>query len=202
MADDVRAILDAEGWSTAHIVGHSLGGLIALEFAISHPKRVCSLSLMCTFANGRDAAPLTLRMAWAGLRSRVGTRRMRREGFLKLLMPPPSPTGREAEALAERLAPLFGHDIADQPPIVNAQLRAMRATDTTLRLGELAGIPTLVVVGAHDPISPPKLGKVLATGIPGAKYVEYADASHGLPIQWADRVNVLLREHIGTKATG
>jgi pimeloyl-ACP methyl ester carboxylesterase len=196
MADDSLAILDAEGWASAHIVGHSLGGLVALALAQAAPGRVRSLSLLCTFAGGRDAAPLTLRMAWAGCRARIGTRRMRRRGFLRLVMPPPALFGAEADALAERLRPLFGHDLADQPAIVSSQLRAMRAADTTPRLGELAGIPTLVVSGAHDPIAPPASGRALAAGIPGARYVEYPDASHGLPIHRAERVNALLSQHL------
>jgi pimeloyl-ACP methyl ester carboxylesterase len=196
MADDARAVLDATGWESAHVVGHSLGGLVAVFLALAHCRRVRSLTLMCTFADGRAVAPLTPRMIWAGMRSKVGTRRMRRRGFLQLLLPPGAVMGAEADALAERLAPLFGHDLADSPPIVNDQLKAMRAVDATPRLGELAGVPTLVMAGTHDPIAPPKLGRALADGTPGAKFVEYADASHGLPIQWPDRVNARLEEHL------
>lgn len=94
---------------------------------------------------------------------------MRRRGFLQLLLPPGAMTAAERDALAERLAPLFGHDLADTPPVVNDQLKAMRAADATPRLGELAGIPTLVMCGTHDPIAPPTLGKALATGIPGGE---------------------------------
>lgn len=54
--------------------------------------------------------------------------------------------------------------------------------------------PLLVLCGAHDPIAPPTLGGALASGIPGAKFIEYADASHGLPIQWPERVNAKLEE--------
>jgi aminoacrylate hydrolase len=194
MADDARAVLDAEGWESAHVVGHSLGGLVALRFALSARERVRSLSLLCTFAGGRAAAPLSRRMLWLGLRSRVGTRRMRRRGFLRLVLPP----GAEAddEALAESMAELFGHDLADQPPIVSAQLRAMRGAETSARLGELAGVPALVVSAAHDPIAPPGAGRALAAAIPGARYIEAPDASHGLPITHAAWVNRLLDEHL------
>ena len=112
-----------------------------------------------------------------------------------MVMPPPTLPKKDADALAEKLAPLFGHDLADQPAVVNAQLKAMRASDTTARLSELATVPTLVMTGAYDPIAPPSAGRALAAGIPGARYVEHADASHGLPIQWADRVNAQLAEY-------
>jgi pimeloyl-ACP methyl ester carboxylesterase len=198
LADDARAIMDAQRWTSAHIVGHSLGGLIAIAFALASTSRIKSLSLLCTFADGRSAAPLTLRMLWAGCRARIGTRRMRRHGFLRLVMPTQAVAEGDADQLADDLAPLFGHDLADQPAVVPAQLRAMRGADTTRRLEELASTPTLIVSGAHDPIAPPSLGRELAAGIPGSRYVEYADASHGLPIQWSERVNALLEEHLAS----
>ena len=196
MAEDAAALLDAEGWEAVHVVGHSLGGLVALHLALSARKRIQSLALLCTFAGGRDAAPPTARMIWLGLRSRVGTRRMRRRGFLQLVMPPGAADDADPEELAERLASLFGHDLADQPPVVNPQLAAMRAYDATPRLGELAGLPTLVVSAVHDPIAPPRAGRVLAAGIPGARYVEMPDASHGVPIHRAGEINALLLDHL------
>ncbi len=196
MAEDARAVMDAEGWTSAHLVGHSLGGLVALRLALDARERARSLALLCTFARGRDATRLTGRMLWLGLRSRVGTRRMRRNAFLQIVMPPSALAGADRDALAASLEPLFGHDIADQPPVAMKQLAAMRGYDATPRLGELAGTPTLVVSAAHDPIAPPSSGRALAAAIPGARYVEFADASHGLPIQRADEVNALLLAHL------
>ncbi|MBA4191872.1 MAG: alpha/beta hydrolase [Planctomycetaceae bacterium] len=189
MAEDARAVLDAESIPAAHVVGHSLGGLVALRLALDAPERVRSLSLLCTFTGSRTAAPLTLRMMWLGLRARVGTRSMRRRGFLRLVLAP------GATANADALAELFGHDLADQPPVVAAQLRALRACDLSDQLAQLASLPTLVVNAAHDPIAPPRAGRALRDGLKGARYVEIPDASHGLPITHAARVNGLLREH-------
>lgn len=190
MADDARAVLDAERVAAAHVVGHSLGGPVALQLALETPERVRSLTLLCTFTGSRTAAPLTLRLAWYGLRSRVGTRRMRRRGFLRLVLPP------GATGDPDELAALFGHDLADQPPVVGAQLRAMRAVDLTDRLEELAQLPALVVAAAHDPIAPPGAGRALRGGLARAHYVEVAEASHGLPITHAAQVNRLLHEHL------
>ncbi len=196
MADDALALMDAQGWESAHVIGHSMGGLIALELALRAPQRARSLALLCTFARGADATALTPRMFWLGLRTRVGSRRQRRRAFLEFVMPPAALVQADRDALADRLAPLFGHDLADQPPIVMKQLSAMRPYDATPRLRELAGIPTLVVSAAHDPIARPAFGQAIAEGIPGARYVEFADASHGVPIQMADRVNRLLFTHL------
>lgn len=194
MADDALAVIDALAWHEAHVVGHSLGGLVAQELALRARSRVRSLALLCTFARGRSAGT-SLRMMLLGLRSRVGTVRMRRRAFLEMIFAPSALAGVDREALAARLAPLFGHDLAGQPPIAWQQLAALRAHDTTPRLRELAGLPTLVLSARHDPIAPPALGRALAEGIPGARHVELADASHGAPIQCAGELNALLRAH-------
>lgn len=196
MAEDARAVMDAVGWESAHIVGHSLGGLVAVALALEHRPRVRSLSLLCTFADGKAVAPLTPRMIWLGLRALVGTRRMRRRGFLRLVMPKEALRREDPDELAARLADLFGHDLAVQPRASGRQLAAMRATNLVPRLGELAGVPTLVLSGARDLIAPPTLGRQLAAGIPGARYEEFADAAHGLPIQFPERTNDLLRGHL------
>ncbi|HEX8536379.1 MAG TPA: alpha/beta fold hydrolase [Cystobacter sp.] len=196
MAEDVRALMDAQGWDSAHVVGHSLGGLIAQHLALSERARVRSLSLLCTFARGRHVTVPSARMMWLGLRSRVGPRAWRRRAFLRMVMPPDALLQEDPEALAGRLAHLFGHDLADSPPVAMRQMAAMGAYDSTPRLQELAGLPTLVVSATEDPIAPPRLGRVLGEGIPGARYVEVPGASHGVTIQHAGRINTLLREHL------
>jgi pimeloyl-ACP methyl ester carboxylesterase len=194
MARDAIAVLDAARIPAAHVAGHSLGGVVALQMAIDAPARVRSLSLLCTFSGGKTAAPPTPRLIWVGARTRIGTKTMRRKAFLELVMPP-GPIA-DVDRVARTIAGLFGHDLADQPPIAADQLRALRQSDTTPRLSELPRIPVVVVTGRHDPIAPPSAGKALADGISGARYVEVADASHGLPISHAALTNRLLREHL------
>lgn len=196
MAEDAEALMDAEGWASAHVVGHSLGGPIALELALRARGRVRSLSLLCTFADGRQAGRPTPRMLWVGLRTQVGTRRQRRRAFLELVMPPSLLARGDRDALAAHLAQVFGRDLGVAPGVQGAQLAAMRAYDAGPRLGELAGLPSLVVSAAHDPIAPPAAGRALAAGIPGARYIEVAEASHGLPIQCAGAVNAMLEAHL------
>ena len=196
MAEDATAIMDALGWTSAHVVGHSLGGLVALHLALSARARVRSLALLCTFARGRDGTPLAP-VLWTGLRTKIGTRRQRRRALLELVMPPGILRTADRDALAERLAPLFGHDLAIEPPVTMSQLGAMRAYDGTPRLSQLDGLPTLVVSAAHDRIASPAAGRALASGIRGARYVELPHAAHGATIQCAADVNALLIEHLG-----
>jgi 3-oxoadipate enol-lactonase len=196
MADDAIALMNAMGWTDAHLVGHSLGGLVALYVAKRAPERVRSLTLLCTFASGEVPTKLTPWMLAIGLRTRVGTRRMRRHAFLRLVAPHDALAGVDPDAMAAHLADLFGRDLADSPPVVMRQLHAMADADATPFLHGLAGIPTLVVSAAHDRIAPPHAGRALAAGIPGARYVELEDASHGVTIHQADRINALLLAHL------
>lgn len=200
MAEDALVLMDAQGWDSAHLVGHSLGGLVALHLALNARTRVRSLSLLCTFARGREATRLSWEMFWLGLRTYLGTRRMRRRAFTQFVLPPELPGDRDA--WAERLAPIFGHDLADHPPAVMKQMAAMRAYDATPHLHQLAGLPTLVVGARHDRIARPDVVRALASGIPGCRLVEFGDAAHGVTIQCADRINALLDEHFSLIESG
>jgi aminoacrylate hydrolase len=198
MAADAAAILDAEGIDRCHLVGHSMGGLIALAFALGAPARVLTLSLLCTFADGAGPTRPTLRMIALGVPTRIGTRRSRRLAMQRMLFPDAWLRQVDRAALAEALNVLFGRDLGEAPPIVSEQLKVMGRYDATSRLSTLAGVPTLVVSGRHDPIAPPAYGRAIAAGIPGARYVEFEDASHALTIQQPDRVNALLLEQLAS----
>jgi pimeloyl-ACP methyl ester carboxylesterase len=195
MAADAIAILDAERIVRCHVAGHSMGGVIAQALALQAPERVASLSLLCTFARGRDAMAMTPTLLWLGLRTRLGSRAMRRRAFLELVAPESRLDKGAADRLAASLAPLFGHDLADQPPIAMQQLRATSRYDAFDRLGSLAPIPTLVASAELDHIARPPSGRALARAIPGARYVELAGVGHGVPLRQPALVNGLLRQH-------
>lgn len=195
MAEDTLRVMDAVGFESAHLVGHSMGGSIAVECALIARHRVRSLSLLCTFAVGKDATRLTGKMVWIGLRTSIGPARSRRRAFLELVLAPDDLSLPERDVLARELEPLFGHDLARRPPIAMKQLAALRAYDPSDRIAELAGIPCLVASATYDPIAPPDTGRRLASAIPGARYVEFPEHSHGVVIRDAARVNALLREH-------
>jgi pimeloyl-ACP methyl ester carboxylesterase len=198
LAADALAVADAAGVGRFHLAGHSMGGVIAQAVALAAPERIKSLALLCTFAHGRQAARLTPALLLTMLRMRLGTRPMRRTAFLSLVMPPlalASLTPAERARHAAKLHLLFGHDLAEQPPIVMKQLRATARYDAFPRLAELGRIPTLVVAGRHDRIARPEYGRALSAAIPGARYVELKDGGHGLTIQLAARTNDLLAAH-------
>ena len=201
MAADALAVADAEDAGCFDVVGHSMGGIIAQEVALSAPSRVRSLSLLCTFARGAQGARLSWDLLVAGLRSRLGPRSARRRAFVELVMTREYLARVDRSALDATLSDLFGRDLADQPAIVVPQLKAMSRYDALDRLPSLAPIPTLVVSATHDRIALPAFGRQLAAAIPGARYVEIADAGHAAPIQCADRVNALLAGHLAVEGS-
>jgi pimeloyl-ACP methyl ester carboxylesterase len=196
LAADTLALMDAAGMDDVHLVGHSLGSLVCLQVAATAPERVRSLALLCAFAVGADATRLTPWLAWVGARMTLGTRASRRRGFLAMIYPPEALAGGDADAVARRLEPYFGGDLAVRPPGVAAQLEAMRAFDARPLLPRLAGVPTLVLSAARDRVAPPALGRALADGIPGARYREVAGAAHGVVLQKPREVNEALRSHV------
>jgi pimeloyl-ACP methyl ester carboxylesterase len=197
LASDVLALMDAQAWRSAHLVGHSLGALVVLEVAAAAPSRARSLALLCSVARGRDATRFTVPVARVGVAATFGSPRARRHAFLRLVLSPSARRGADLDALAEALRPRFGHDLAEQPDVVDAQLAALRGYDARPRMARLPAVPTLVVSAEHDPIAPPRFGRRLASAIPGARFACVPDAAHGVTLQRADEITALLTEHLG-----
>lgn len=195
MAADVAALMDDLGWDSAHIVAHSFGGMIAMQLALSERRRVRSLALLCSFARGAGAAEFSFWLMWILARLRLGSRALRRRAFQELVLPEGHPELHSA-AMSQRLSNIVGHDIADAPPIVSEQIGVMRKADLTPRLAGLAGIPTLVVNGEKDRLARPELGRALAAGIPGARYVEVAGVGHSFPVTEPKRCAALILSHL------
>jgi pimeloyl-ACP methyl ester carboxylesterase len=196
MAEDVLALMDAQGWQSAHLVGHSMGGLIAQYVARRAPARVRSLALLCTFANGKAPSRLTPWLVRVGLRTRIGTRRMRQRAFMEMVLTHDELAAVDPDAMAKKLGTLFDRDLSESPPILMQQVKTMARADARPFLSELAGIPTLVASAEHDRIATPASGRELAQGIPGARYVELSGTAHAMTITRATEVNALLMEHL------
>src|SRR5215813_11184143 len=161
MAADALALITAMGWESAHVVGHSLGGVIAQQLALDAPERVKSLSLLCTFSKGAEGGRITPSIVWMGLRTRLGTRAMRRRAFLRMLFPAEFLANACTDKLAATLAPMIGRDLADSPPILMKQVKALAKHDCTAQLHKLSGIPTVVVSAEKDPIALTYFGQLL-----------------------------------------
>ena len=188
MADDVAAVLHAAGEPRAHVVGFSMGGMIAQQFALDHPRRVLSLALLGTHSGNlwaTQAAPRVQRLLFAkdGISAEQSLHAMRPYTY--------------AAATSDAL---FGEDalvrLANQPTLrgYHAQLYALLGWQAYLLLPQLR-MPTLVMHGLQDALIPPQNGRVTASRIPGARLVELDGASHWLTTDQTGRCVAELRSH-------
>jgi pimeloyl-ACP methyl ester carboxylesterase len=191
MAADSVGILDALGVGAAHIVGASMGGMIAQLIAIHHPERVLSLTSMMSTAGGPNVVQAEPAVGAALLAPPGQTREERVEHSLsnrRLIfgtgMPFDEPRAlRKAERAVDRcFYPDGGY----------RQLAAVfAAPDRTAALGKLS-IPTLVIHGENDPLVPPANGLQTAAALPDARLIMIPGLGHALPEQiWPRLVDAI-----------
>jgi 3-oxoadipate enol-lactonase len=185
MADDTAGLMEAIGIKEAHVLGLSLGGFIAQELAIKHPKRVKSL-VLATAAACMPPRTKHVESTWAAAAKEGITRRT----LLNLQAPflftddlfqTPDLLTMFAEGMAANPYPPPPHGFA-------RQVEACVEHDTRGRLGRIAA-PTLVLVGREDVLLPVRLSEELASGIPNAKLVVLEGGGHGFNGEIADRFN-------------
>ena len=174
MAADVVAVLDRAGIRRAHVLGASLGGMVAQELAVDHPERVDALVLVSTtpgwpFAYPMPAASLRLIAAAGGMTREVALRR-HVENALS------APGGEHQAGLADRLVELQ-HARPAAPGAWRAQAAAGARYAGQLRQTRIRA-RTLVLQGAADTVVDPRNGKLLADRVPGAQLVIFPELGH------------------------
>ena len=187
MADDVLGLLDALGIDAAHVVGLSMGGMIAFQMAVNRPERVRSLVIV-------NSAPALVAHTW-GERLRI----WQRLALARLFKP-----ARTAHFLGPRLFPkpeqaelreVFIAQWAQNDP--QAYLAAMRALVGWSVLDRVAAIrcPTLVISGDRD-YTPAAAKEEYTALIPNARLVIMEDSGHATPIDQAERFNACVLEFL------
>ena len=170
MAADVLAVLDAAGEESAHVVGVSMGGLVAQEIGLSAPGRARSLVLGCTHAGAATAEWDREALALLADRGNL-TPRESAERSIPFNYAEGTPRERIEEDWAVRL-PLAATAAGYQ-----AQANGTSAWSGLERLPSLR-IPTLVVHGEQDRLVPVANGRRIAKAVPGAELTVLADANH------------------------
>lgn len=185
LADDAAALLGALGIARAHVVGISLGGFTALQFALRHAELLEKLVLVSTSAGGRahvPASPEILAMLTPATEMEIGERAI---GSYSRLMAAEY-VAAHPEAL-ERIAETARYR-PQRPAAYLRQLRASLAHDVVDALQQISA-PTLVIHGDADPLIPPANGAYLAAHIPGARHTVYQGVGHIPIVERADDFN-------------
>jgi pimeloyl-ACP methyl ester carboxylesterase len=180
MAADTVGLLDHLGIEAAHVVGMSMGGMIAQQVAISYPERVVSLTSLASHIGGEDVVPPTSEAA-------------------AIFVGPPSRTREEAvaKAIADRRVigspgfPFDEDDIADTAGVAYdrcyapegrmRQIVAIRSAPGRCEALGSVRVPTLVIHGSDDPLVPVENGRRTAEAIPGAELFVIPGMGHDTP---------------------
>lgn len=174
MVADVVCVMDAAGLERAHVMGSSMGGIIAQHLALEHRERVASLLLASTTAAARRGAPPWRLLGAGAARSWLGAERSAE--LLAASLYAPSTVRDRPEVVAEDSA----HQRVPPPRTLMAQLLAVAGHDTLARLGELAGLGVTVLHGRQDAVVPAARAHELAAAIPGAELVLLPACGHVL----------------------
>jgi 3-oxoadipate enol-lactonase len=175
LADDTKALVDALGLTGFHMVGVSMGGMVAQEYALAHLEDLKSLVLACTYA---APGPFCSRMfsMWADLASEMGVPFVMRDVALWAFTVPFFEE--REEELKEFEAELATLSMPTEAYL--SQLSAIRTHDATDRLGGVSA-PTLVLAGEDDILIPVPLSRRLQEAVPGS---EWATTKGGHACLW------------------
>jgi len=197
MAEDAVGLLGTLEIDSAHVLGISMGGMIAQELALAHPELIRTLTLGCTYCGGEGsslASPDVGRRLSEAMRSgdrklaiRAGWEINVSSAFLES----------DTDAYAAFLA--IAEQRAVAVPVIMAQAMAIASHDTQARLGELT-MPVLVIHGTEDQMLPVDNGRLISSLIPGS-HLEILDGVGHLFFWERPQVSAeLIRAHASVPA--
>jgi pimeloyl-ACP methyl ester carboxylesterase len=196
MADDVLETLDALKITEPFVLGGlSMGGYVALSIAVRQPKRIRGLILMDTRATADTAETARVREDLARQVEISGSVESVVEAMLPVLFAPAT-RARHADLIARVGDRMF----QTNPRGVVGTLRGLaRRPDRTGDLGRIT-VPSLVLVGEDDAITPPDASRKLAEAVPGARFVTIPDAGHLAPLENPTASNAAILQFLGELA--
>ena len=194
MADDLAGLLDALGIQRSHLLGLSMGGMIALEFALRHGDRLDRLVLAGTGAAPARSAVDPIQI-WSWVKANDATGEVfGGQQFVSLFS---TAFLRNHEAVRDTAELLASNPYPMSPEAYGRQADAYRQFDALDRLAAITA-PTLVVVGEQDLLTPPWIAREVAEAIPGARFevIRGDGSSHLVPIECPDEFNRLVLDFL------
>ncbi len=187
LADDFAALLDIGKFERTHFVGLSIGAMIGETLAIRYGAKLASMLLCDT----QPSAPATARAGWSAPLAMIRQSNSLtpvRGGMMRAWLSDAFKARNPA-----RWAQIESTLLATTPAGFEGCVEAMSDFDVTADLPSVR-IPTLVVCGAADPMTPPSENRRLAALIPGARYEEIPDARHFANVEQPETFNRILAE--------
>jgi len=179
MADDTIGLLDGLGIAKAHVLGLSLGGMIAQVAALKYPDRLVSLtSMMSATGSRREFTPTPSAMTALMKKAPTDRDAYIENRLIKLRQVGASLTAQDEDD--SRATAKLAFDRGLHPQGVARQMAAMFASGSRYEQLKSLAIPSLVIHGRKDPLAHVRGGRRTARAIPGAKYVEIAEMGHHL----------------------
>jgi 3-oxoadipate enol-lactonase len=191
LADDALAVIDAAGFETAHVLGISMGGMVAQQVALKAPERLRTLTLGCTYPGGEgsaliapeDAGPLLEAMGSGNLDTVI-------RAMYEINLSP----GFRADPSHFDAFKAMATSLPARQQTVQLQIQAVGGHDTQARLGEITA-PTLVIHGTEDRMLPVVNGRLIASLIPGAQLEIFDGVGHLFWWEQPERSAELIRAH-------
>jgi pimeloyl-ACP methyl ester carboxylesterase len=191
MADDTAGLLEELGLESAHVVGISMGGMIAQELALAEPGRLRSLTLGCSYCGGPGSQLMpqeNVEKLAAGMMS--GDRDKAIRASYDVNLSPAFRADEDAYAAFHAMA----ISVPARKATIELQVQAIFGHDTSSRLGEISA-PTLIVHGTEDGVLPFPNGEQIASLMPGARFERLEDVGHMFWWEQPQRSAELIREH-------
>jgi pimeloyl-ACP methyl ester carboxylesterase len=185
-ADDLAGLLDQRDWRQAHVLGISMGGFIALEFALKYPERLDKLVLVATGFGGPNMVPVPPESLAALLPNPELSYAERIRRSMPVAFGDPSWPERNSDEFEQIMSWRTEYPQPDEA--ATAQAMAALTFNAEPRLGEIRA-PTLVLTGAGDRVVPPKNSELLSQAIAGSELDVIQDAGHLVFIEQSERFN-------------
>jgi pimeloyl-ACP methyl ester carboxylesterase len=192
MANDVVAVIDALGVSSVHLIGTSMGGMIAQLVAAHHPSRVSRLVLIATtYGGGESIPPEPKAVEVLGPVPGLSVAEQRRRGLRALT----------SDAFAEDHADLIEMLVAQRErnptpgPTFKAQFEAIMLSDRSAVVSSIR-CPTLVIHGDLDPLVPLQNGRMLVNRISGSSFVLLEGCGHLPHLERPEQTAKAIREFV------